>query len=88
MTLKLGLFDEFENEPPDPNERKGSSGAILHSRTKLTTQIAPCPKPMERFLMFADEQLQKTPITKTILESCVLLKHLIQPYAHAPLSVR
>jgi hypothetical protein len=23
IPLKLGLFDEFENEPPDPNERKG-----------------------------------------------------------------
>jgi hypothetical protein len=23
IPLKLGLFDEFQNEPPDPNERKG-----------------------------------------------------------------
>jgi hypothetical protein len=23
IPLKLGLFDEFENEHPDPNERKG-----------------------------------------------------------------
>jgi hypothetical protein len=23
IPLKLGLFDEFENEPSDPNERKG-----------------------------------------------------------------
>jgi hypothetical protein len=23
MTLKLGLFDEFDNELPDPNERNG-----------------------------------------------------------------
>jgi hypothetical protein len=23
IRLKLGLFDAFENEPPDPNERKG-----------------------------------------------------------------